>query len=129
MTYMLYGGLMLVAALLIINLLRKRGIPLMSPTEANERRKDPALVFLDVRTKEEFAGGHIKGARLLPLSELPGRIPDMGAEKDRPFIVYCRSGHRSATAAAILAKNGFSKISSLDGGIVAWQAQGFETIQ
>ncbi len=69
-----------------------------------------ALV-IDVRTPEEFAGGHYKGARNIPLKEIPQRLSEFGA-KDGPIVVYCRTGHRSGKARSILLENGFTDVTN-----------------
>ncbi len=69
-----------------------------------------ALV-VDVRTPEEFARGHYKGAINIPLSEVPRRLSEFGA-KEKPIVVYCRSGNRSGKAKSILLKNGFIDVTN-----------------
>lgn len=60
--------------------------------------------LLDVRTREEFASGHVKGARNIPVQELATRI---GEVPRGAVVVYCRSGGRSASAAAMLKSQGY----------------------
>jgi len=81
------------------------------------------FVFIDVRTPEEYAEGHIKGAKLIPLQELPHRLAEV--PKDRQVYVYCHSGNRSARGATILAGQGFTNIENIVGGITAWQEAGY----
>ncbi len=69
--------------------------------------------------------GHIAGARLVPLGELAQRAGR--ADKDRPVVAVCRSGARSAQAAAILHKMGFDKVANLAGGMLRWRAQDLAT--
>jgi rhodanese-related sulfurtransferase len=79
-------------------------------------------LLLDVREFPEFAGGHLEGARLLPLNDLErgaGKLP-----KDREIVCICRSGRRSAEAAATLGQLGFAKVSQLAGGVTAWTEAG-----
>jgi rhodanese-related sulfurtransferase len=78
-------------------------------------------LLVDVRSPEEFATGHIPGAVNIALSNLPQQMATL--PKDRPIVLYCRSGARSNTAAAMLAKHGFGNVHDL-GGIITWQAQG-----
>lgn len=82
------------------------------------------LVILDIRTPEEFAGGHIAGAANLDFYE-----PDFAAnldalDKDLPYFVYCRSGNRSASAIETMKDLGFTQVYELDGGIVSWAGAG-----
>jgi glyoxylase-like metal-dependent hydrolase (beta-lactamase superfamily II)/rhodanese-related sulfurtransferase len=82
-------------------------------------------LLLDVRELEEFTGelGHIPGSRLIPLKELPARIGELEAYKDKDVIVICRAGVRSTTAAAILTGLGFEHVSNLKGGMLDWDDQ------
>lgn len=85
-------------------------------------------LLLDVREVDEFTGelGHVPGALLIPLRELPARAGELEANKDRPIIAVCRSGVRSTTAAAILTGLGFESVSNLKGGMLEWRERGFE---
>jgi rhodanese-related sulfurtransferase len=79
---------------------------------------------LDVRTLAEYKEFHIKGAYLIPLNELEDRLDEL--PKDKPILVYCRTGHRSAIASDILVKNGFSQVYNMKGGIYEWIKHGYE---
>lgn len=78
------------------------------------------LVLLDVRTQEEFAEGHIAGAVLLPYDEIEQKAANLLPEKEKPIIVYCRSGRRSAIAAKSLRGLGYKDVRDF-GGISRWQ--------
>ncbi|RMH61939.1 MAG: rhodanese-like domain-containing protein [Zetaproteobacteria bacterium] len=82
---------------------------------------DAAIPFMivDVRTVEEYKQGHIEGARLMPLQFLKKRWAEL--PRDRQLYVYCRSGRRSAEAAAFLAGHGYSRVENMVGGIEAWR--------
>ena len=75
-------------------------------------------LLLDVRTPEEFAEGHVKGAVNIPVQSLRARLDEAG-RKDRPVVVYCRSGRRSALAASILKDAGFEQVIDV-GPMPAW---------
>jgi len=81
------------------------------------------LQLIDVREPEEFDGalGHIKGAKLLPLGSLVANISSIG--KDRPVVVVCRSGARSAQATVLLRNAGYAKVANLAGGMLRWRSQ------
>jgi len=81
------------------------------------------FLFIDVRSPEEYAAGHIRGARLIPLKELPRRLAEV--PHDQQVYVYCHSGRRSAKAAGLLAGKGYTNIENIVGGIVAWQDAGY----
>ncbi len=73
--------------------------------------------LVDVRSPGEFAGGALPGARNIPVHELDRRLAELS--KDRELVVYCASGGRSASAASLLARAGFTKVHDL-GGIGRW---------
>lgn len=85
----------------------------------------PDVQVLDVRSPEEFAGGHLSKAILISWAE-PGFEERAKKQLDpkKPVLIYCRSGRRSAAAISALAKHGFVGIRELDGGIVAWDKAG-----
>jgi sulfur dioxygenase len=81
-----------------------------------------AVHVVDVRTAAEYDGelGHIEGARLIPLDHLRARVGEVGS--DRPVVVVCQTGRRSAMGTAILEKAGVHRTANLAGGMVAWRA-------
>jgi sulfur dioxygenase len=93
--------------------------------EAARRAATPPLL-LDVREPEEWTGelGHISGAVLVPLKDLPARVAEIERAKHGHVIAICRAGVRSTTAAAILTGLGFEHVSNLKGGMVDWNDQG-----
>lgn len=82
--------------------------------------KKEDFVLLDVRTPEEYAEGHIAGAVLLPYDEVEQKAAGMLPEKEKPIIVYCRSGRRSAIAADALRGLGYKDVKDF-GGISRWK--------
>ena len=86
---------------------------------------DAGVQLLDVRTKEEWDEGHLKGAKLVTLSEEGFAVRAKAVlDPKKPVIVYCRSGNRSAKAAKQLRDGGFTTVLVLAGGIVAWEKEG-----
>ena len=75
-------------------------------TDLRELLGNGALL-IDVRTKGEFAGGHIKDSKNIPLDELDRALPKL--DKEQTFILVCASGMRSARATSIMKQNGFTK--------------------
>ena len=78
--------------------------------------------LIDVRTEAEVAQGVIDGAVHIPLHLIPLRAADV--PQDKPVVIYCRSGARSAQACAFLAAQGFSNMHNLAGGIMSWARSG-----
>lgn len=92
------------------------------------RVEQPDVVVLDVRTPEEFAGGHLPGARNVDVND-PSFEDAVGSlPKDGTYAIYCRSGNRSAQAMQIMTEEGFTDVAHLLGGIGAWQQAGGEVV-
>jgi rhodanese-related sulfurtransferase len=92
----------------------------IEPDELERRlRRGDAPMIIDVRQPEEYAQGHIPGARLIPLDQLPQRVGELdpGAE----IVAVCRSGNRSGVAAEWLRAQGFRRVLNLRGGLKAWR--------
>ena len=79
--------------------------------------------LVDVRSKYEFDVAHAKGARHVPPSHI--RADQTGLSRDDDVLVICSTGHRSAHQANRLAKLGFTRVASVNGGLKAWQQAGF----
>jgi phage shock protein E len=86
----------------------------VEPTQAG------TAIILDVRTPEEFAQGHVPGARNIPVQELVQRYTELGNDKSAPIILYCRSGARSALATGLLRERGFTRLTDI-GSINNWR--------
>lgn len=76
-------------------------------------------VLVDARTEEEFANGHIKGAKLIPEYEIADRAQEELPHRDALILVYCRSGRRSKIASEELVKLGYTNVKEF-GGIIDW---------
>lgn len=96
----------------------------ITPTELNAMRERKEMIFLiDVRTQEEWAIARLRGATLIPLSELAMQIPHIKEVLgDRRVVTYCHHGNRSLVAARMLQRAGIPAV-SLRGGIEAWSEQ------
>ena len=88
------------------------------------RKENPAAVVLDVRTPAEFAQTHIDGAVNIDLRDPNFANQIQKLDKSQTYLVYCRTGKRSAMACQLMQNEGFSSLYNLEGGIVAWQAAG-----
>lgn len=94
----------------------------ISAKEAQKMMDSQEVVILDVRTREEYNGGHIPNAVLLPLSDILVDSDRILPDKDAVILVYCRSGARSANAARELQSMGYKKIYDF-GGIIDWKGE------
>lgn len=79
---------------------------------------------LDVRDAEEFAAGHLPGARNIAPENFSSRANELEKLKKKPLIVYCKTGQRALRAAGELKKLGFETVYNLEGGINAWTNAG-----
>jgi rhodanese-related sulfurtransferase len=96
--------------------------------QAQTMNKQGALL-LDVREQEEYAEVHAPNATLIPLGQLGTRLNEIAAYKDKPIAVMCHSGKRSAKAVHLLEEAGYSQVSNVSGGIMAWEKAGLEVIR
>jgi rhodanese-related sulfurtransferase len=86
-------------------------------------RSKPDVVVLDVRTAAEFSAGHVPGARNVSHDELPERLAELAALRNKEVVLYCRSGRRTEIAEETLRKAGFTKLRHLEGDWLAWEAE------
>ncbi len=101
---------------------QQESVPLIEPAQLKAMQASGMrFVLVDVRQPAEYAAGHIKDAQLMPLDTVEANYSKL--PKDVKLIVYCRTGHRSATAVHILMSHGYSRAVSLDGGYQAWIAK------
>lgn len=91
----------------------------LSALDLSRRR---GMVVLDVRGRSEWEAGHLPGATLIPLAELPDRLDEVPA--DQPVAVHCQGGSRSAIAASLLLARGRSAVANVTGGMTAWEQAG-----
>jgi rhodanese-related sulfurtransferase len=111
--------------MLVWPLLRRgAGGPWINTLEATQliNRSDAQVV--DLRSADDFAKGHILGARNIPLAELATRAGELERYKSRPLILHCGDGNRAGGGIAILRAKGFEKAHNLAGGYAAWHQAG-----
>ena len=97
--------------------------------EATQLINRARTTILDVRTPEEFAAGHLRDAKNIPLSDLGSRIGELDKQKTKAVVVVCKQGTRADKAVKMLQKAGFDDVVSLDGGLTAWTAAGLPTVK
>ncbi|OEF96961.1 rhodanese-like domain-containing protein [Desulfuribacillus alkaliarsenatis] len=86
--------------------------------QAKTLLEDSTYILLDVRTTEEYRDNHVPGSILIPVQELELRLDEL--DKDKKYLVLCRSGNRSVTASEILIEHGFGYVYNVMGGINQW---------
>lgn len=94
--------------------------------EIDAAAKDPAkaITVLDVRTPEEFAEGHLKGAKNLDSNESDFHKQLAGLDRSKTYLVHCAAGGRSTRSLKVLEKLGFKSVVHLDGGYNGWKKAG-----
>jgi len=105
----------------------------ISPDEVRALIDRGGVEIVDVREADEFAAGHLPGARLYPRGflevradlEHPKRDAWLSADRGRRMVLYCGGGHRSALAAQSLQRMGFTDVASMAEGWTGWTKRGF----
>jgi rhodanese-related sulfurtransferase len=123
--------------ILLVSIVVVSGLGLLWPLlgRSNKNEVNPAQATLlinredahivDVREADEFSGGHLPEARNIPLAKLADRVGEIEKYKDKPVIVCCAAGMRSAKGCGELSKLGFGRVYSLAGGVDAWVGAGY----
>ena len=88
--------------------------------EFKEKMVEPDTVILDVRDESEMVEGFIEGYELINMfsPDFIDRLEDL--DRDKTYLVYCRSGNRSAQTCGLMTRMGFERVYNLNGGIMAW---------
>jgi rhodanese-related sulfurtransferase len=123
----LIGLAVLSGGALLLPFLQQRGnkLSLLQATQLINQNK---TIIIDVRDEAQFASGHIREARNIPVKELAKRIGELDKFKARNVLVVCQTGTQSPKAAATLTKAGFNEVFGLSGGMAAWQAQALPVV-
>ncbi len=98
----------------------------LSPVEFKQQLDAKQAVLLDIRTEKEFQTGHLVHALQSDFYQTASFSAYLDhLDKTIPYLIYCRSGHRSALAIKLMQQKGFTHVSDMAGGYTAWLAQGF----
>lgn len=101
-----------------------RGSPITGAELAQRIEAGSPPLVLDVRTREEYASGHIAGALNIPHDELASRLGELDIETSDEVVVHCKSGGRAGVAEATLREAGYTNVRDLSGHWKGWQAAG-----
>jgi rhodanese-related sulfurtransferase len=93
----------------------------ISPLLAVAKMNDSDTVVIDVREPEEFLKSHIENAINTPLGNLQTHLSKLEANKNKPILIACQTGTRSASAGKLLTKAGFEQVFVITGGMQAWE--------
>ncbi len=103
----------------------------VTPQEAftliQNNQNNPDFVIIDVRTLEEFVEEHIENATNIDFYSEAFRDMLNNLDKNKTYLIYCRSGGRSGNALNIMAELDFTEVYNMSGGIIAWDAEGLPT--
>lgn len=122
--YILSLALAVVIYLLIQELIETafKKFAAVSPLMAVAKMNDSDTIVIDVREPEEFLKGHIENAINTPLGNLQTHLPKLEAHKNKPILIACQTGTRSASAGKLLTKAGFEQVFVITGGMQAWES-------
>lgn len=118
-------AIMLASVLGMQQLLAADGVDVKQAQIMNQQ----GALLLDVREPEEYSAIHAPNAKLIPLGQINSRLKEIETYKDKPIVVMCRSGRRSAQAVSILREAGYTQVSNIIGGITAWESNGLEVVK
>lgn len=108
---------------------RSSPIATIDVREADRRRREDAgrPLIVDVREPNEFADVRLEGVALVPMSTFATRFEEL--PRDRPLLVMCAAGSRSAAATAHLLRNGWTDVTNVAGGITEWERAGLPVLR
>jgi len=109
------------------------GLSTISPRQANvliqQEKDNPDFVIIDIRTPGEFKSGHIKGAVLLDYYSKDFKKNMQALDKNKTYLIYCRSANRSARTLSLIKDMGFRSIYNMDQGLIGWGKNGFTVVK
>jgi rhodanese-related sulfurtransferase len=119
---LLLTALLVVIIMLVMNEFKRKllGFKEVNINEAVRLINQEDALPLDVREDKEFRDGHIINAVNIPVGLLESRLKEIEEYREKPVIVYCRTGQRAAKAASVLQRQGFKSIHKMNGGMLAW---------
>ena len=103
---------------------RGAGGPWVNTLEATQLINRSDALVVDLRGAEDYAKGHVLGARNFPLADLERRAGELDKFKAKPLILHCAEGNRAGGGVAVLRGKGFDNVHNLAGGYAAWLQAG-----
>ncbi|MFQ3231219.1 rhodanese-like domain-containing protein [Reinekea sp.] len=116
-------------ALLLMKTEGARGGQALSPQQVTQKINNEDAKVIDIRTKDEFNKGHLPNAINIPARDVQKRIGELEPFKDQPIILICKTGTTAGATGAVLAKEGFSSLFKMRGGILEWQSSSLPLIK
>ena len=120
--WMLIAVAVISGAMLVSQAMSGGAADALNPAQAVQLMNHEKAVVIDVCEPAEFSGGHVGGARNLPLASLDKQLEGTVKDKGLPVIMVCASGMRSNRAVAAAKKLGYTRVYSLTGGMGAWRS-------
>jgi rhodanese-related sulfurtransferase len=124
---LLFALVLISGGMLVWPGLQRRGAK-VSILQATQMFNQGKTLMLDVREEAEFAKGHLRDAKNIPIKQLATRIGEIDKFKAKTVIIVCTSGVQSSKASGQLKNAGFNDVHILDGGMTAWRTQGLPTV-
>lgn len=115
--------------ILLIRTEGARGGQAISPAEVTKLVNKEEAAVVDIRSKDEFRQGHLPNAINIPARDLPKRYTELNHLKDKPVILICKTGTTAGASGSLLAKQGFTKLNKLRGGILEWQGSNLPLVK
>ncbi len=125
----LFSKLACGSLLLALQLGAQAAAPSVSLETTREALGKPTTLVIDIREPNEQTGGVAKGALLIPMGQLEGRLAGITNAKTQPIILICATQNRSAKVADKLQAAGYTNVSYVQGGMKQWSAQGWPVVK
>ncbi|TVP91439.1 MAG: rhodanese-like domain-containing protein [Pseudomonadaceae bacterium] len=126
--YLLTTAFLAVLVLLIITEGRKAGL-VVGPQQATQLINKENALIVDVRSKKDFAAGHIVDSRNIPADQLAKRMSELEKHKDQPILLVCANGQHAGPCAKQLKAAGYNKVNRLSGGVNGWRADNLPVVK
>jgi len=110
------------ATLLLLPTFQRRG-PHLPPFQVTQKMIKEKVIFLDIRKADEYAAAHLRNSIHISDADLTNKMGRIERYKADPIVIVCATGSRAARATSQLKKAGFKNVSSMEGGMKAWQDQ------
>jgi rhodanese-related sulfurtransferase len=109
------------------------GIHNISAAEADaliqSNKDNPNFVIIDIRTPDEYAAGHLENSKLINYYAENFKAELDKLDRDKSYLIYCRTGHRSGLVRDIMEGMGFLSVYNMEGGITSWQSAGYGVVK
>jgi rhodanese-related sulfurtransferase len=116
-------------ALLLMKTEGARGGQALSPQQVTQKINNEDAKVIDIRAKDEFNKGHLPNAINIPARDVQKRIGELEPFKAQPIILICKTGTTAGATGAVLAKEGFTSLFKLRGGILEWQGSNLPLVK